>query len=116
MLTAPPGQGCANAAVQGAQQAFHSFIQTPPGPVQTWPAFSVERNSNCGGSSPANITGSWGVGCSSFANFTLDQYVYFLQTLAVTVGAPLDMPYSTYLYEAAFLPTAWMQQLGLRTL
>ena len=90
-------------------------VNTPA--FATWPGFSIEPNTTCyANPGLLTITGAVQSGCSSFFSFTVDQFVYFLLQFGAATAAGRTSnkaaPVPIMLYEASFIPIAWMQQVG----
>jgi hypothetical protein len=123
---------------QGVEQLFTSrqcttnvgvkpdtaFLTTNTRALQTWPAFSIQQPDSCFGTPAGTITGGSQTGCNNLSTFTLAQFVEFLLVFAerTALGRLQTQPRASLapwapvpvmLYEAAYIPLAWMQSLGL---
>lgn len=91
------------------------FLTANTSSFATWPGFAIEVSTDCFPSGAAlTISGSAQSGCNTLFTFTVDQFVYFLRKFAAATiaGRPAATEVPIMLYEAAFIPIAWMTQVG----
>jgi hypothetical protein len=96
------------------------FLNANTPSFQTWPGFAIEVSTNCFPNAASLTISGWAQqGCNSLFTFTVDQFAYFAQQFGKATaagreanGVITDPEVPMMLYEAAFIPIAWMAQLG----
>ncbi len=97
-----------------------AFLTVNTAQFQTWPGFSIQQPPVCfpKNSSPDTITGMSQIGCNNFSTFTVAQFVSFMEQFAertaaerLMLGHDPDQAVPVMLYEAAYIPNAWMREL-----